>query len=132
LFAASAYMSSKNALEREAKVSLRARHRAPAEVSEWRSCPQERSEQNDTIRKAFYAHFGERFVKVRDYYEFYRDKVLIEDVSPWLPELASDVVAEETDADMRLHKILELSTGLMATFLRLLAQLPIFTSLARW
>jgi hypothetical protein len=40
---------------------------------------------NDTIRKAFYEHFGERFVKVRDYYELYREKVLIQDVSPWLP-----------------------------------------------
>jgi hypothetical protein len=56
---------------------------------------------NDTIRKAFYdAHSGERFVKVRDYYELYRDKVRIEDVSPWLPELASDVVADEIDADV--------------------------------
>jgi hypothetical protein len=29
---------------------------------------------NDTIRKAFYEHFGERFAKVRDYYELYREK----------------------------------------------------------
>jgi hypothetical protein len=54
---------------------------------------------NDTIRKAFYEHFGERFVKVRDYYELYRERVLIQDVSPWLPELASDEVADETGAD---------------------------------
>jgi hypothetical protein len=55
---------------------------------------------NDTIRKAFYEHFGERFAKVRDYYELYREKVLIQDVSSWLPELASDEVADETDADV--------------------------------
>jgi len=39
-------------------------------------------------------------VRVRDYYELYREKVLIQDVSPWLPELASDEVADETDADV--------------------------------
>ena len=55
---------------------------------------------NDTIRKAFYEHFGERFVRVRDYYELYREKVLVQDVSLWLPELASDEVADETDADV--------------------------------
>ena len=53
---------------------------------------------NDT--KAFYEHFGERFVRVRDYYELYQEKVLVQDVSPWLPELASDEVADETDADV--------------------------------
>jgi hypothetical protein len=55
---------------------------------------------NDTIRKAFYERFGERFVRVRDYYELYREKVLFQDVSPWFPELASDEVADETDADV--------------------------------
>jgi len=55
---------------------------------------------NDTIRKEFYEHFGERFVKVREHYESYREKVLIQDVSPWLPELVSDEVADETDADV--------------------------------
>jgi hypothetical protein len=55
---------------------------------------------NDTIRKAFYEHFGDRLVKVRDYYTLYREKVLIQDVSPWSPQLASDEVADETAPDV--------------------------------
>ena len=39
-------------------------------------------------------------MKVREHYESYREKVLIQDVSPWLPELVSDEVADETDADV--------------------------------
>jgi len=42
---------------------------------------------NRALQKRFDARYGEQFVKVRDYYEFRRDKVIIEDVSPWLHEL---------------------------------------------
>jgi len=49
---------------------------------------------NDKVRDQFYARFGKQFVTVRDYYRSHQDKVVIVDVSPWLPELAGSLVAE--------------------------------------
>jgi hypothetical protein len=49
------------------------------------------------LQRQFDAQYGKRFVKVLDYYQFRRDKVLIKDMSPWLRELASAVVAQETN-----------------------------------
>jgi hypothetical protein len=52
---------------------------------------------DNEVRERFYACFGERFVRVRDYYQSHLDKVLIADVSPWLPELATAVNDETSD-----------------------------------
>jgi hypothetical protein len=51
------------------------------------------------VRDEFYGRFGERFRRVRDYYEAHRDAVIIEDVSQWIPELLSEVVAESEAPD---------------------------------
>jgi hypothetical protein len=38
--------------------------------------------------------------RLRDYSQSRQDRVLIEDVSLWLPELLSDVIAEESNDDV--------------------------------
>lgn len=38
--------------------------------------------------------FGERFRTVGDYYAAHANTVQIEDVSPWLSELAEELIAE--------------------------------------
>jgi len=53
---------------------------------------------NDKLQKMFSDRFGETFRTVRDYYAAHAAAVHIEDVSPWLSELAEDLIAEP-DAD---------------------------------
>lgn len=49
---------------------------------------------NDKLHRMFVARFGESFRTVGDYYGVHSDAVQIEDVSPWLSELAEELVAE--------------------------------------
>ena len=42
---------------------------------------------NQKVRRMFDERFGKQFKTVGEYFAVYRDKVEIEDVSPWLPEL---------------------------------------------
>jgi hypothetical protein len=51
----------------------------------------------DKVREQFYARFGDRFAKVRDYYRLHSDAVAIVDVSPWLAELAGDLIVEDSE-----------------------------------
>lgn len=44
---------------------------------------------DEKVRALFNARFGNRFTKVLDYYQAYHDRVTIEDVSVWLPELTT-------------------------------------------
>ncbi|AUC97530.1 hypothetical protein CWS35_27225 [Bradyrhizobium sp. SK17] len=53
---------------------------------------------NDKLQKIFADRFGEAFRTVGDYYAVHAGAVQIEDVSPWLSELAEELIAEP-DAD---------------------------------
>jgi len=46
---------------------------------------------DEKVRARFYARFEDRFATVRDYYAAHRHLVTIEDVSPWVRELAEIV-----------------------------------------
>jgi hypothetical protein len=50
---------------------------------------------NDKILKQFQAAHGEKFDTVRDYFFAHKDRVKIEDVSAWVPELISESGEEE-------------------------------------
>lgn len=52
------------------------------------------SSRNDKVRDIFFGRFGDKFKTVRDYYAAHGDVVRIEDVSPWLSELAEDLIDE--------------------------------------
>jgi hypothetical protein len=52
---------------------------------------------DNRVRTLFYAHHGDRFTKVRDYYECYKKLVFVEDVTPWLRELDGTFVSEMSD-----------------------------------
>jgi hypothetical protein len=55
---------------------------------------------NDKLQKMFADRFGETFRTVGDYYTAHASAVKIEDVSPWLSELAEELIAEpDIDAD---------------------------------
>jgi hypothetical protein len=43
---------------------------------------------NDKVRESFYTMFPDKFATVRDYYQSRRDRVVIRDVSLWLPDLS--------------------------------------------
>ncbi|WP_421405398.1 hypothetical protein [Agrobacterium fabrum] len=49
---------------------------------------------NDKLQKMFSDRFGETFRTVGDYYAAHADAVRIDDVSPWLSELAGELIAE--------------------------------------
>lgn len=44
---------------------------------------------NVALKDAFAGLYGDQYKRVRDYYRDHHDKVMIADVLPWLPELAS-------------------------------------------
>ncbi len=44
---------------------------------------------DNKIRELFYARHGHQFAKVRDYYQQHKHVVLVEDITPWLPELTT-------------------------------------------
>lgn len=48
---------------------------------------------NDKLQRMFVARFGKAFRTVGDYYASHRDAVRIEDVSPWLSDLAEELIA---------------------------------------
>jgi hypothetical protein len=50
---------------------------------------------NDKVRESFFGRYGDRFRTVRDYYNAHKGAVRIEDVSPWLPELAETPIDQE-------------------------------------
>ncbi|MGW1424660.1 hypothetical protein ACWAT4_31570 [Bradyrhizobium manausense] len=53
---------------------------------------------NGKLQKMFANRLGERFRTVGDYYKAYSSAVQIDDVSPWLSELAEELIAEvDTD-----------------------------------
>ncbi|MFM9847079.1 MAG: hypothetical protein ACKVP3_07955 [Hyphomicrobiaceae bacterium] len=54
---------------------------------------------NMKLRGQFLECFGDRFHRVRDYYAAHKHAVRIEDVSPWLSELAGKVIAEPLESD---------------------------------
>lgn len=49
------------------------------------------------LRAVFSERHGDRFMRVRDYYAEHSDQVLIEDVSPWLSELAEGLIDAAVD-----------------------------------
>jgi hypothetical protein len=53
---------------------------------------------DDKLQRLFAERFGDRFRTVREYYAAHAGAVQIEDVSPWLSELAGDLIADR-DAD---------------------------------
>jgi hypothetical protein len=46
------------------------------------------------LAELFRSDFGERYAVVRDYYLEHKDKVRIEDVSPYVPSLIADEITE--------------------------------------
>ncbi len=54
---------------------------------------------NDKLQKMFSGRFGETFRTARDYYAAHSYAVRIDDVSPWLSELAEELIAEP-DAEL--------------------------------
>jgi hypothetical protein len=46
------------------------------------------------VRDEFHAKFGERFQRVREYFLAHGNKVIVADVSPWVPELVGDEIEE--------------------------------------
>ena len=50
---------------------------------------------NEKVRESFFGRYGDRFRTVRDYYNAHKGAVRIEDVSPWLPELAVAPIDQE-------------------------------------
>ncbi len=54
---------------------------------------------NATLRKNFNAKFGDRYRTVRDYYLPRKRLVVIQDVSPFVPELVAAVKATETEEE---------------------------------
>lgn len=42
---------------------------------------------DEKVRALFQERFGDRFSTVRDYYAVFHDRVMVEDVSPWVKEL---------------------------------------------
>ncbi|MBO6554767.1 MAG: hypothetical protein JJ926_18120 [Roseitalea sp.] len=50
---------------------------------------------NDKLQKMFADRFGGAFRTVGEYYTVHADAVQIEDVSPWLLELAEDLISED-------------------------------------
>ena len=55
---------------------------------------------NDKLRRLFSDRFGEQFRTVREYYAAHGDAVRIEDVSPWLSELAVDLIADTSATEV--------------------------------
>lgn len=49
---------------------------------------------DDKLQKFFAERFGDRYRTVREYYAAHASAVQIEDVSPWLSELAGDLIAD--------------------------------------
>lgn len=49
---------------------------------------------NDKLQRTFAHHFGDTYQTVGDYYDANSEQVRIEDVSPWLSELAEALIAE--------------------------------------
>jgi hypothetical protein len=71
---------------------------------------------NDKLQKTFADAFGDRFDTVRDYYAVHADSVKIKDVSTFLSELTSELIAgpdqdeftdQETLANSRIHRRIE-------------------------
>jgi hypothetical protein len=52
------------------------------------------------IRDSFFSLYQGRYSKVRDYYQPRRDSVTIQDVSPWLPELVANLIAEAPQSEI--------------------------------
>jgi hypothetical protein len=50
---------------------------------------------NDKLLQQFQSKYGDRFSTVREYFIPNKHRVVIEDASPWVPELLSDVLGEE-------------------------------------
>jgi hypothetical protein len=57
---------------------------------------------NNSVRELFYKRHGNKFTRVQDYYRCYRDKVIIQDVSPWLPELVMSAFTQANGDDEEL------------------------------
>ncbi|KQR36032.1 hypothetical protein [Agrobacterium rubi] len=54
---------------------------------------------NGKVSELFADRYGDQFRTVRDYFAIHGDAVRIEDVSPWLSELAGDLVTEPDAED---------------------------------
>ena len=54
---------------------------------------------NEKLRKDFNAKFGDRYRKVRDYYVPRKERVVIQDVSTFVPELVAAVEAAEAEEE---------------------------------
>ena len=42
---------------------------------------------DERVRCTFCKQYGERFTRVKNYYAVYKDEVVVEGMTPWLPEL---------------------------------------------
>ena len=51
------------------------------------------------LKQAFDGLYGDQFKRVRDWYAAHRTTVSLVDVSPWLSELAEDLIAEPVEAE---------------------------------
>jgi hypothetical protein len=49
---------------------------------------------DNAIREQFHAKFGDQFQRVREYFLAHGDKVVVADVSAWVPELIADEIEE--------------------------------------
>ncbi len=47
---------------------------------------------NDRLKNVYFERFGDQFRTVGEYYAVHHDKVQIEDVTPWFPELSENMV----------------------------------------
>jgi hypothetical protein len=74
----------------QTQISLRARDRASPEIPQWRARFFKRAEPKRQELKQFQAAHGEKFDTVRYYFFAHKDRVKIEDVSAWVPELISE------------------------------------------
>jgi hypothetical protein len=55
---------------------------------------------NDKVKQLFAARFDTQFRTVRDYYAVHGRAVQIEDASPWLSELAEDLIADPAENEL--------------------------------
>jgi hypothetical protein len=55
---------------------------------------------NDKVQRMFTSRFGARFRTVGEYYAAHDEAVRIEDVSPWLSELAEDLIGELAEDEL--------------------------------
>jgi hypothetical protein len=54
---------------------------------------------NEKLRSTFFRRFGDQFKTVGDYFAIHGASVAVEDISPWLSELAEDLIEEGNEGE---------------------------------